>query len=83
MPGERKWCQEPLLEKVPDTFTHFPVQEDGHLLTLGRYVERHALRARLVKRAERWRWCSLWHRPTTDTSAVVVRLADSGSPDVA
>jgi len=24
-----------------------------------RYVERNALRARLVRRAEQWRWCSL------------------------
>jgi putative transposase len=43
-------------------FKSFPVQEDDHLLTLCRYVERNALRAKLVKRAEQWRWCSLWHR---------------------
>jgi len=27
-----------------------------------RYVERNALRAGLVTRAEDWRWCSLWQR---------------------
>ena len=27
-----------------------------------RYVERNALRANLVTRAEEWRWSSLWHR---------------------
>jgi putative transposase len=27
-----------------------------------RYVERNALRARLVERAEAWRWSSLWRR---------------------
>ena len=27
-----------------------------------RYVERNALRANLVERAEEWRWCSLWRR---------------------
>ena len=27
-----------------------------------RYVERNALRANLVPRAETWRWGSLWHR---------------------
>ena len=27
-----------------------------------RYVERNALRAGLVERAEAWRWCSLWRR---------------------
>ena len=43
-------------------FKSFPVQEDDHLLTLGRYVERNGLRAGLVKRAEDWRWSSLWHR---------------------
>jgi putative transposase len=40
-------------------FKAFIVQEDQHLLTLMRYVERNALRARLVERAEDWRWGSL------------------------
>jgi putative transposase len=41
----------------------FIVQEDHHLLTLMRYVERNALRANLVERAEDWRWGSLaWRR---------------------
>jgi putative transposase len=31
-----------------------------------RYVERNALRANLVKRAEDWRWSSLWRRRCTD-----------------
>lgn len=35
------------------------VQTDHHLLTLLRYVERNALRAKLVGRAEDWRWGSL------------------------
>ena len=43
-------------------FKSFPIQEDGHFLTVCRYVERNALRANLVERAEEWRWCSLWHR---------------------
>jgi putative transposase len=43
-------------------FRSFPVQDDRHLLVATRYVERNALRARLVRRAERWRWCSLWRR---------------------
>src|SRR5688572_17346831 len=37
----------------------FVAQEDHHLLTLMRYVERNALRANLVERAEDWRWGSL------------------------
>jgi putative transposase len=43
-------------------FKSFPVQEDRHFLTVTRYVERNALRARKVKRAENWQWCSLWRR---------------------
>src|SRR5262249_27976038 len=43
-------------------FKSFPVQEDEHLLTVCRYVERNALRAGLVARAEHWRWSSLWRR---------------------
>lgn len=40
-------------------FKSFPVQDDGHFLTLCRYVERNPLRAGLVGRAEEWRWGSL------------------------
>jgi putative transposase len=43
-------------------FKSFPIQRDPHLLTVCRYVERNALRANMVKRAESWRWCSLWDR---------------------
>ena len=43
-------------------FKSFPVQDDGHLLTVCRYVERNALRAGLVERAQLWRWGSLWRR---------------------
>jgi putative transposase len=43
-------------------FKSFPIQEDGHLLDVIRYVERNPLRANLVERAEQWRWSSLWRR---------------------
>jgi putative transposase len=43
-------------------FKSFPVQQDAHLLTVCRYVERNALSAGLVDRAEHWRWSSLWAR---------------------
>jgi putative transposase len=46
-------------------YKSFPVQDDGHLLTVCRYVERNALRAGLVERAEQWRWASLWWAVTT------------------
>jgi putative transposase len=41
-------------------FKSFLVQDDAHLLAVCRYVEANALRARLVARAEEWRWGSLW-----------------------
>jgi len=40
-------------------FKSFLIQADHHLLTVMRYVERNALRARLVERAEDWQWGSL------------------------
>jgi len=43
-------------------FKSFPVQEDVHFLTVCRYVEANARRAKLVKRAQSWRWGSLWVR---------------------
>lgn len=43
-------------------FKSFPIQTDAHFLTVARYVERNALRARLARRAEAWRWSSLWRR---------------------
>jgi putative transposase len=43
-------------------FKSFPVQGDGHFLAACRYVERNALRANLVERAEDWLWCSLHGR---------------------
>jgi putative transposase len=49
-------------------FKSFPIQEDGHLYTVTRYVERNALRAHLVRRAEQWRWGSLfrWQRNSAE-----------------
>ncbi len=41
-------------------FKSFPVQEDEHLYSLARYVERNAVRADLVRRAEQWHWGSLY-----------------------
>lgn len=41
-------------------FKAFPIQQDQHLLTVLRYVERNPRRSRLVTRAEQWRWSSLY-----------------------
>jgi putative transposase len=47
-------------------FKSFVVQDSAHFLTVCRYVEANALRARLVKRAEEWRWSSLSRRQSGD-----------------
>jgi putative transposase len=41
-------------------YKSFPIQRDDHFLTVCRYVERNALRAGRVDRAEDWPWSSLW-----------------------
>jgi putative transposase len=43
-------------------FKSFPVQSDEHLLTLCRYIERNPLSAGLVRKAQLWRFSSLWAR---------------------
>jgi putative transposase len=43
-------------------FRSFPIQQDGHFLSVCRYVERNPLRANLVIKAQDWRWSSLWTR---------------------
>ena len=56
-------------------FKSFPVQTDEHFLTVARYVERNALRAKLVERAEEWQWSSVYRRGRHDAE-----LADFLSP---
>jgi len=43
-------------------FKASPVQTDGHFIAACRYVERNALTAKLVARAEDWPWSSLAQR---------------------
>src|SRR5688500_12158419 len=43
-------------------FKAIQVQPDFHLLRACRYVERNALKAEFVERAEDWRWCSAYQR---------------------
>jgi putative transposase len=50
-------------------FKAFPVEADDHFYSVARYVERNALRAGLVSRAEEWRWSSLWRRQLGDDRA--------------
>jgi len=39
-------------------FKSFPIEQDEHLLTVLRYVQRNPLRAKLVRHAQDWRWGS-------------------------
>jgi putative transposase len=48
-------------------FKAFPIEQDDHLPTVLRYVERNPLRAGLVEQAEDWHWSSL-HRLRTNSS---------------
>ena len=54
-------------------FKSFPIQADEHLYTVARYVERNALRANLVRRAEQWRWGSLarWLRGNAEDRSLL------------
>ncbi len=45
-------------------FKSFPIQDDDHFFVVARYVERNAVRAKLVDRAEQWRWGSLYRWST-------------------
>ena len=47
-------------------FKSIPIEAERHFLWACRYVERNALRANLVERAENWRWSSLWQRQNND-----------------
>jgi putative transposase len=49
-------------------FKSFPIQADEHLYAAARYVERNAQRAKLTRRAEQWRWGSLyrWQRDSAE-----------------
>ena len=51
-------------------FKSFPVQTDEHFITVARYVERNALRAKLVERAEEWRWSSAYRVARQDAKLI-------------
>ena len=55
-------------------FKSFPIEADEHYLTVLRYAERNALRAKLVARAEAWRWGSLWRRVHAEAAATAPPL---------
>jgi putative transposase len=64
-------------------FKSFPIQEDEHLYTVARYVERNALRAGQARRAEQWRWGSLyrWLRGSVEDKALLAPWPVSRKPN--
>ncbi len=63
-------------------FKAFPVESGSHVLTVCRYVERNALSAGVVRRAEDWRWGSLWlrHQATMDNHTRALGRMMSAGP---
>ena len=50
----------------------FPIEQDGHLLTVLRYVERNPVRAGLVERARDWKWGSCaWRKGPASRAALL------------
>ena len=76
-------------------FKSFPVDASAHLLRVCRYVERNALTAGLVRKAQDWPWCSLSERSalrhevplvttpflTSDVWTDFVNAVQPGDPD--
>jgi len=55
-------------------YKSFLIEEDYHLLTVVRYVERNPLRANLVKNIKNWKYSSLHHRLNNDKSEFLAEL---------
>jgi len=60
-------------------YKSFPVETDEYFYQVARYVERNALRAKMVEHAEDWRWSSLGCR-VHGTRKEKAILADSPLP---
>ena len=43
-------------------YKSFICQNDNHFIILVQYVERNSLKAKLVDKAENWKWSSVWRR---------------------
>lgn len=48
-------------------YKSFICQDDNHFLTLVKYVEQNALKAKVVKKAQDWKWSSVWRRENGTT----------------
>jgi putative transposase len=47
------------------------IQNDEHLLTVLRYIEANPLRARLVRRADEYPWCSYGAHGLAETNELI------------
>ena len=54
-----------------DRFDNEACKDERQLLSMIRYVEANPLKARMVERAEDWRWSSLWLREHGDPDKVI------------
>jgi hypothetical protein len=64
-------------------FKSFVVHKDDRVLTVCRYMERDALRAGLVERAEDWRWSRLWRMAYGDAQQqTLIHVADHATAGV-
>lgn len=61
------------------TYKSFLVQTDSHFLTVLKYIERNAVRAKLCKTAPSWKWCSA-HRRINGTNREKNLLAELPVP---
>ncbi len=61
-------------------FKAFPIQQDSHLLTVMRYVERNPVRANLAPSAAEWKWSSASHA-TTELQNRLVMPGPVAKPD--
>jgi putative transposase len=52
-------------------YVSVPITDDRHLFSALRYVEKNALEAGLVQRAEDWRWCSAWQTVAPSPTFIV------------
>lgn len=57
-------------------YKSFPVQQDGSLVQVCKYIERNPIRAGLVERADDWRWSSAKHWKGPDSVSVAEKGSD-------
>lgn len=62
-------------------FKAFPIQQDRHLLTVMRYIERNPVRANLVESAIHWAWSSLVHQDNAMSRTLVSETPVTKPPE--